>query len=384
MPLLLSNLIPLKNPDDDLEHISLVKYYNKMLEYFNKLYGYRELLERIGGIEQLAGARRFVFAEGRAKGTEAIDVRTGSGLNFMVLPDRGMDIAWAEFKGINLSYISPTGIVSPDFYDGRGTEWLRGFYAGLMTTCGLTQAGPPSTEDDNPQGLHGRASYIPAEKVSVAEAYENGEYAIKIQGIIREVKALGENIILRRKITAWAGKNRIRIEDIIENAGFVRQPFMILYHCNLGFPLINEKTAIYIPNEGIVSRYEDKIADIPNYSVIPSPMEAYEERVFFFKVKPCPDGICRVLTANDRDNPELGLQLSYNPETLDNLALWKLMAKGNYVIGLEPCNNFIRGQSAERAAGTLKYLDPGEKKNSFLEFEILTGDEIKNSPLINY
>jgi hypothetical protein len=57
------------------------------------------------------------------------------------------------------------------------------------------------------------------------------------------------------------------------------------------------------------------------------------------------------------------------------------MAKGNYVIGLEPCNNFIRGQSAERAAGSLKYLDPGERKNIFLEFEILTGEEIRNSPL---
>lgn len=117
-----------------------------MLEYFNETYRYEEILERTGGMSQLAGARRFIFAEGRAKGTEAIDVRTGSGLSFMVLPDRGMDIAWAEFKGINLSYISPTGVVAPAYYESRGTEWLRGFYAGLMTTCGLTQAGPPLTK----------------------------------------------------------------------------------------------------------------------------------------------------------------------------------------------------------------------------------------------
>ena len=374
----------MRNYYDDLEQTPPEKYYYIMLEYFNKIYGYRELLERTGGIEQLAGARRFIFSEGRAKGTEAIDVRTGSGLNFTALPDRCMDIAWADYKGINISYISPTGIVSPVFYDSRNTEWLRGFYAGLMTTCGLTHAGPPSLEGDNLLGLHGRASHIPAEKVSVEEAYENGEYTIKIQGIIREVKALCENIILRRKITAWAGKNKIRVEDNIENAGFVRQPFMILYHCNLGFPLINEKTAIHIPNEGIVSREEANAADIPNFSVIPPPSDGYEEKVFFFKVKPCPDGICRVLTTNDRDNPELGLQLSYSPETLDNFALWKLMAKQNYVVGLEPCNNFIRGQTAERAAGTLKYLEPGEKKSTFLEFEIMTGEEIGKSPLVNF
>ena len=353
-----------------------------MLEYFNKSYGFGEILERIGSMEQLAGARRFVFGEGWAKGTEAIDVRTGSGLNFTVLPDRGMDIAWAEFRGINLSYISPTGVVSPAYYDSRNLEWLRGFCAGLMTTCGLSNAGLPSEEGNNLQGLHGRASHIPAEKVSVEEAYENNEYTIKIKGTLREVKALGENLILKRKITAWLGKNRIRIEDTIENAGFVRQPFMILYHCNLGFPLINEKTGIYIPNDGIVSRYEDKIFDIPNYNVIPPPADGYDERVFFFKVRPDSGNICRTLTVNDRNNPELGLQLSYNPETLDNFSFWKLMAKGNYVIGLEPCNNFIRGQSAEREAGTLKYLDPGEKKNTWLEFEILTGDELKKSPLI--
>jgi hypothetical protein len=240
---------------------------------------------------------------------------------------------------------------------------------------------PPFDESGNSQGgLHGRASFIPAERVSVEEEHEEGEYIIRIRGIIREVKAFGENIILKRTITAWAGKNRIRLEDSIENPGYSRRPFMLLYHCNLGFPLINEKTAIHIPNEGIVSRYEDKAFDIPNYSVIPPPLDGYEERVFFFKVKPCSDDLARVLIANDRDNPELGLQISYGQDVLDNLALWKLMAKGDYVIGIEPCNNFIRGQADERAAGTLKYLEPGEKKKTFLEFEVLGGEQIKQFP----
>ena len=355
-----------------------------MLQYFNKIYGYKEILESSGGMGQLAGARRFIFAEGRAKGTEAVDVRTGSGLNFTVLLDRGMDIAWADYRGVNLSYISPTGVVAPAFYDSRGAEWLRGFYAGLLTTCGLTQAGSPSllNEESNPQGLHGRASHIPAERVSVDEAYENGEYTIKIRGTVREVKTLGENIVLKRTISAWAGKNRIRIEDAVTNEGFSPQPFMILYHCNLGFPLINEKAALCIPNDGISSRYEDKAFDIPNYGVIPPPTDGYEERVFFFKVRPGSDGICRALAVNDREKPELGLQLSYNNETLDNFAMWKMMAKGSYVVGFEPCNNFIRGQSAEKAAGTLKYLESGETKNTFLEFEILTGEELRKCPCL--
>ena len=57
----------------------------------------RFLMQRMGSFSQLAGTKRYVLADGKAQGVEAVDVNTGSGFAFTVLPGRGMDIAWADY-----------------------------------------------------------------------------------------------------------------------------------------------------------------------------------------------------------------------------------------------------------------------------------------------
>lgn len=57
------------------------------------------LQRHIGDISQVVGLKRYVFAEGKARGMEAVDVKTGVGFNFTVLPGRGMDIIWRKMIG---------------------------------------------------------------------------------------------------------------------------------------------------------------------------------------------------------------------------------------------------------------------------------------------
>ncbi|NEW85573.1 MAG: DUF4432 family protein, partial [Mariniphaga sp.] len=97
----------------------------------------REMLKYAGDFSQLFGIKEYTLAGGKAKGVKAFDIKTGSGLEFTVLSDRCLDIAGLSFKGINCSYISKTGIVSPEFYDESGIGFLRSFNAGFLTTCGL-------------------------------------------------------------------------------------------------------------------------------------------------------------------------------------------------------------------------------------------------------
>ncbi len=63
-------------------------------------------------ISQVAGIKHYELRSGRAKGTEAFDVRTGAGLAFTVVKDRALDIAWASYKDTAL-FITPNGIVAP-------------------------------------------------------------------------------------------------------------------------------------------------------------------------------------------------------------------------------------------------------------------------------
>lgn len=42
-----------------------------------------------------------------------------------------------------MNYISPSGIIYPQYYNVEGKEWLRGFFVGQLTTCGLQNIGTP-------------------------------------------------------------------------------------------------------------------------------------------------------------------------------------------------------------------------------------------------
>src|SRR5436309_13994394 len=83
-------------------------------------YNRRELLRRVGNIAQLAEIRPYQLTDGSSRGVAAVDVDTGGGFRFTVLPDRGLDISRASWRGINLVYQTPSGEAHPAFYDPRG------------------------------------------------------------------------------------------------------------------------------------------------------------------------------------------------------------------------------------------------------------------------
>ena len=74
----------------------------------------RELMENgyIGHPGQLVTLRRVTVAEGKAKGTEIIEVKTAGGLELDVLPDAGLDIGQCRYKGVNMSWRPRCGQLS--------------------------------------------------------------------------------------------------------------------------------------------------------------------------------------------------------------------------------------------------------------------------------
>ncbi|MBW7460405.1 aldose 1-epimerase family protein, partial [Paenibacillus sepulcri] len=97
----------------------------------------RELEARVGSISQIGGVRRMQLTEGKERDVEAIQVRTGAGLTYYVIPSKGLDISLAELGGMPVSWQSPNGDVHPAYYEAEGTGWLRTASGGLLMTCGL-------------------------------------------------------------------------------------------------------------------------------------------------------------------------------------------------------------------------------------------------------
>lgn len=75
-----------------------------------------EIWSWIGDLSQVAGIKHYELCSGRAKGTEAFDVRTGAGLAFTVVKDRALDIAWASYKDTALSFYHPQRHCRPRFF----------------------------------------------------------------------------------------------------------------------------------------------------------------------------------------------------------------------------------------------------------------------------
>ena len=352
-----------------------MKGWGLVAKIYGREYTKRELMKRVGDISQLAGARRCTLESGKAKGVAAVEVKTGSGLNFTVLPDRGMDIAWADYKGIALGYISKTGVVAPAFYDSNGLEFLRSFCGGLLTTCGLTYMGAPCVDEGKPLGLHGRASNLPAEDVCVSNEWVGDDFIIRIKGRIREAVVFGENMVLSREITARLGESKLTIKDTIENCGFKAEPLMLLYHFNFGYPLLDSSTELILPgNSTVKARDAEAMKGMNECKVFADPVPGYAEQVFYHDSEPKDDGkVTATLFNKAIGNNGISLNLTFNKKQLPYFAEWKQIGEGDYVVGMEPATWYPEGRSEARNRGELTFIEPGEIKNVELEINVCEG-----------
>jgi hypothetical protein len=342
-----------------------------MTMLFNREWSKAELLSRVGQMEQLAGIRLLEAADGKARGCRMLDVWTGSGLRFQVNAERTLDISGCDFKGIPLAWRSPTGDVHPAFYEPQGLGWLRSFPGGLLATCGLDQFGSPSQEGGAEFGLHGRISNSPASQVNTRTFWDGDDYKLEISGETRQAALFCENLILRRKISTALGSNRIRIEDVVTNEGFQPAPHMLLYHFNLGFPLVSEQTRLQLQSEETLPRDATAQSGLAEWDRFQAPTPGYSEQVFIHRPVAAENG----LTTVELRNPQLGLGLrwTYKTAELPYLMEWKMMGEGAYVVGVEPANcKGLGGRAGTREAGQLPILVPGESRGYHINVEVIS------------
>jgi hypothetical protein len=346
-----------------------------MALYCGRTWTRTQLLERIGDPLQVAGARAAVLSDGKADGVRAVEVNTGTGFQFTVLPGRGMDIPFASHNGRAIGFFSGTGITAPAYYEEEGLEWRRTFYAGLLTTCGITNAGAPSVDEGKAYGLHGRLANAGAENVSLDQDWEGDEFVIRLKGTMRECEAMCENVTLTRRIETRLGRKGFRMVDTIRNRGFVPQPLMMLYHFNYGFPLLSPGSRVVGPIRSSAPRDEaarkdNGVAECLGFS---EPVQGYAEKVFFHSLAADAAGrtfIALVNRGSGNDQP-LGIVMRWSPAELPTLTQWKMIARGFYVVGLEPGTMPPMGRGYLREKGELPFIAGQEEKSITIDFEVL-------------
>ncbi len=329
-----------------------------------------ELLKYVGNLDQTGACRHYTLTEGWARNMRAVDINTGSGLQYTVLPDRGMDISLASFKGVNLVYLTCNGETHPSYYEAMGNGWLRTFAAGLLTTCGLSHLGPPEIDNGEQLGLHGRYSTIPARQLADLSHWEGDEYHYMLRGIIEEGSLFGNKLRMNREISSVNGKNLIRIKDEITNFGNKPSPYTILYHMNFGYPFLSEDTELVLYPEETIPRDNEALSGIKDFRKFIKPQPDYSEQVFFHKVKGDQNGKTIVTIKNVKS--AIAVNISFNINSLPFVNQWKMMGYGEYVLGIEPSNVQCKSRSILRKENALPVLQPGNSIINEIEITINT------------
>jgi len=151
----------------------------------------------IGNSAQLAGVEEYRLVGGKGDGMRLYHAFNGAGTEITFSPDRNGDITRLRFRGINMSYLSPCGYVAPAYYEDTGSNWLKSFTAGFLTTCGLQAVGSPCVDEGEELPLHGSIANQPC----AYSYWEEDAKAIRLHFITRDEVIFGRKLVLRRTVT---------------------------------------------------------------------------------------------------------------------------------------------------------------------------------------
>lgn len=338
----------------------------------------KNIAEKISNVNQVGGIETSVIDNGYGRGTRIAWFNTGSGFRFKVVLDKAMDVADAFYNEYGIAWISNAGIVPQQTFPDKGLDWLRTFGGGLFTTCGLSHVGGPEKDESGERGLHGLISNIPAELESVIQPDpHSGRMNMSISGSITEARIFGPHLRMRRTISAELGEPWVNVSDEITNRGNTSAPLMLLYHCNFGWPLVNEGAKlIYNGDMYLVNQERDKhiFNEQNDFRTCPAVLSEHQgsgEAAAYFDIHPDPSRVCRAGIYNQEI--DLGVTISFRKDQLPWLTNWQHWGRGEYVTGIEPGTNPPIGQSAARKNKTLIFIEPGETRTFGLRFDVFRG-----------
>jgi hypothetical protein len=355
-----------------------------MPELYGRALSRVELLRRVGRLDQVAGVRLVTLGDGIGRGVRVLEFRTGTGFSFDVLIDRAFDVGRCELRGASLSWVANPGVVAPWYYEPDAWGWFRAWGGGMVVTCGLDHTlGPgedtaehfsqPHIRDNVPYGLHGRVGGLPARLVGYGERWDEDACVLWAEGEVLQSAVYGEHLVLRRRIEARVGESRFTIHDEVENVGHSLTSHMLLYHCNAGYPVVDEGSQLLVPARQTTTDYG---VPIEGYRTLTAPVEDATEACFEHELIAEPEGTVPIAIVNRA----LGIGV-YQVVRLAQLpfhTVWRMMGEDTYGLALEPSTNRDAGRWDAKRRGELGYLAPGDRRAYDLELGALSdGPEIE-------
>jgi hypothetical protein len=316
--------------------------------------------------------RRLPLSGGVREGMEVLEVHNGR-LRFWLLPQRGMGLWKAWLDDVEIGWQAPVqGPVHPRFVslsEAGGLGWLDGFDE-LLCRCGLESNGAPEFDERGilRYPLHGRIANLPARDVDIRIDAESG--GIAVSGEVDEGRLHAQKLRLHSTVSSAANSTVMRVRDRVANCSAGAAQFQMLYHINIGAPLLDAGSRIHAPVRTLVPRTAHAAAGLAQWDVVAPPQPLFAEQVYFLDLLADEQGDTQVLLHNAA--ADRGVSLHFKHAQLPCFTLWKNTAalEDGYVVGIEPGTNFPNPRSFEARHGRVVQLAAGQSREMAIDIEI--------------
>ena len=272
-----------------------------------------------------------------------ISVRLAGGLAFDVLPDRGLDLGATWWGSTPVAWRSPNP-VDP----GPGRDWESRFLGGLLATCGPDNIGEPRGSS----GQHGTHHLTPAGEVRWTRERAGDAWQVCVTGTVAHTSLGGPRILVERSITASTGTPSVQVSDVVRNVGPGPAGVPLLYHVNLGAPLLRPGARLRVDADEAVVREalppgrDPLLTPAAGPGLAPVVAEHLGVRG------------ARAVLEGDDDHPSV--VVTWTGSTLPRLCTWSWPERDAYVLGVEPTNAPLFGPERDLPHAGAPVLGPGE------------------------
>ena len=317
--------------------------------------------------------KRIHLAGGLSQSMEVVDICTGP-LLVRILPERGMG-HWKAWTGkFELGWESPVrnGPVHPALVNQErrgGLGWLDGFDE-LLCRCGLGSVGPPGKEEGGVTfTLHGRIANLPAWQL---ECWIDSTPArqIHVRGSVDECSLFDHNFRLTTTYSFTPGSTIITVTDQVENLAAKTDNFQLLYHLNIGRPILGKGSRVFAPIREMSPQTARASEGVADWSLYDGPTQGFTEQVYLMRLQGDVKNQTLAVLCSPSESQAIAVRFSL--DSLPFFTVWKNTGAipDGYVTGLEPATCFPNPRTFEKEQGRLVPLESGQKWQSVWSIEI--------------
>lgn len=334
-----------------------------------------ELRRRSVDWRGLADIRLVASEDGPGRGQRLILARNAAGLQFEVAVDRGFDVSALSWKGTSLGWHGPNRLPFPaaaTTEDG-GRGMLRGF-DGFLVTCGLDHFGVPEQGSADHfiyphrptvhYAFHGRIALQGAELTGYGLEMESDEPMLWCEAVVRQTALFGEVLSLKRRIELPVFGTTLRLRDRVSNDGYRPARHALLYHFNLGYPLLDSDTQLF----GDCAAEE--IAHF--HAVPPVPTDDFVELVDALSPREREGGWASVGLRNPNLAGGVSVAIRQRLDQLPELTIWRCYQSGIFVVGIEPHTARPARQPGSGVGANPDFLEAGQSRR--YDLDVVVGD----------